>query len=97
MIVIAADMADVRSAAAIRLQAFARGVVARQRVRAIVHSMFEKVYDDSTGTFYYFNAVSGESSCEQCRFCEPDQVEPNCSDASDDYSLPRLQSDLDLC
>jgi hypothetical protein len=59
-----AGMADSQASAAIKLQAFARAVLARQRVRAIIHSMYEKPYDESTGSFYYFNTKSGESTCE---------------------------------
>jgi len=51
-------------AAATRIQAVVRGLLARIRLISVVNRIYERAYDDGSGHFFYFNKVTGESSCE---------------------------------
>ena len=48
---------------------------ARERVRAIVFQTFEKVYDESSGYYYYLNKKTGESSWEDPSSSHPGSAE----------------------
>lgn len=48
--------------AAFKIQGMYRGWLSRNAVRAIIRSLYEKLYDAQRGTYYYFNHRTGMSS-----------------------------------
>ncbi len=48
--------------AAFKIQGMYHGWISRNRVRAIIRSLYEKLYDAQRGTYYYFNRRTGKSS-----------------------------------
>ena len=44
-----------RDEAAFKIQGMYRGWLSRNAVRAIIRSLYEKLYDAQRGTYYYFN------------------------------------------
>ena len=48
--------------AAFKIQGMYRGWLSRNQVRAIIRSLYEKLYDAQRGTYYYFNHRTGMSS-----------------------------------
>ncbi len=59
-----------RHAAAVRIQAAVRRLIARGPLIDLVNAVYEKAYDESSGHFFYFNRKTGESTCEQAA-CPP--------------------------
>jgi hypothetical protein len=51
-----------RYEAAFMIQGMYRGWVARKRMRLLVRSLYEKLYDAERGTYYYFNKSTGSTS-----------------------------------
>ena len=51
-----------QSEAAFKIQGMYRAWVSRFRIRAIIRSIYEKLYDSHRGTYYYYNHRTGSSS-----------------------------------
>ena len=54
-----------RDEAATKLQGMYRRMKARQRIRWMIANIFEKVVDQRSGAFYYYNKMTGVSSWEK--------------------------------
>ena len=54
-----------RDEAATKLQGMYRRMKARQRIRWMIANVFEKVVDQRSGAFYYYNKMTGVSSWEK--------------------------------
>ena len=72
---------DQKCSAAVIIQGLARRKIARRRVIERTKQTFEKLYDDDSGAFYYWNLVTGEAqwhkprilgSRDDCPMAEPD-------------------------
>lgn len=61
------DDADIATKAAVRLQAIWRGHHERNRVHDLVERIFEKVFDQSSGKYFYFNTMTNTSHWEKPR------------------------------
>ncbi|KAA0146336.1 hypothetical protein FNF29_08109 [Cafeteria roenbergensis] len=57
-----------RHAAAVRIQAAVRRLIARGPLIDLVNAVYEKAYDESSGHFFYFNRKTGESTWERPKF-----------------------------
>ena len=51
-----------RQKAASKLQALFRSRIARRNVKALVKSLFTRMYDEDSGYDYYYNLRTGETS-----------------------------------
>ena len=51
-----------KTEACFKIQGMYRGWVSRFRIRAIIRSIYEKLYDAHRGTYYYYNHRTGSSS-----------------------------------
>jgi len=72
--------------AALLIQGLARRRIARRRVVELTKQAFEKLYDDESGAFYYWNSVVGEAQWhkprilgpyDDCAMAEPDLMKPS--------------------
>ena len=54
-----------REEAATKLQGMYRRMKARRRIRWMIANVFEKVVDERSGAFYYYNKMTGVSSWDK--------------------------------
>ena len=54
-----------RDEAATKLQGMYRRMKARRRIRWMIANVFEKVVDERSGAFYYYNKMTGVSSWDK--------------------------------
>ncbi len=65
----------VPSHAALRIQCSVRAWFAKKRRRAIIKTVFEKVFDQVTGRFFYYNTRTGVSSWHKPRGLGSEELE----------------------